>query len=200
MKSSATTLFAGRLRAGGRRQPSVYFVAEFSRPFKDLRRFQADSSQGVGFVDSAATMSNPDARTISGQLRRSVSAVLNHRRRAGAGEDCIRSELRAARRATACGRSADGISTASTSRREDAWAKKLNQIEVTGGTEKEKMLFYSCLFHSFASPRLVARKGEQFRGLDGKSQDGRLRPLRPGAVLGYRPQPDRAAHPARART
>ena len=37
-----------------------------------------------------------------------------------------------------------------------------------GGTEKERMLFYSNLFHSFASPRLVARKGEPFRGLDGK--------------------------------
>ena len=57
---------------------------------------------------------------------------------------------------------------------EDAWARKLNQIEVTGGTEKEKMLFYSCLFHSFASPRLVARKGEQFTGLDGKVQDRRV--------------------------
>jgi predicted alpha-1,2-mannosidase len=30
------------------------------------------------------------------------------------------------------------------------------------------MLFYSDLFHSFASPRLVARKGEAFRGLDGQ--------------------------------
>jgi predicted alpha-1,2-mannosidase len=56
---------------------------------------------------------------------------------------------------------------------EDAWAKKLNRIEVTGGTEKEKMLFYSCLYHSLASPRLVARKGEQFSfpGGDMKTTD-----------------------------
>ena len=51
---------------------------------------------------------------------------------------------------------------------EAIWARTLNQIEVTGGTEKEKMLFYSCLLHSFASPRLVAKKGEDFLGLDGK--------------------------------
>jgi predicted alpha-1,2-mannosidase len=44
----------------------------------------------------------------------------------------------------------------------------LNRIEVEGGTEKQKMLFYSCLYHSFASPRLVAAKEEQFTGLDGK--------------------------------
>jgi hypothetical protein len=35
---------------------------------------------------------------------------------------------------------------------------------------KEKMLFYCCLYHSFYTPRLVARKGEEFTGLDGKAQ------------------------------
>jgi predicted alpha-1,2-mannosidase len=51
---------------------------------------------------------------------------------------------------------------------EATWARLLNTIEVKGGTEHERMLFYSNLFHSFASPRLVARKGEAFRGLDGQ--------------------------------
>jgi predicted alpha-1,2-mannosidase len=51
---------------------------------------------------------------------------------------------------------------------EENWARLLNTIEVKGGTEHERMLFYSDLFHSFASPRLVARKGEAFRGLDGQ--------------------------------
>ncbi len=51
---------------------------------------------------------------------------------------------------------------------EAAWAKKLGTIEVQGGTEHERMLFYSNLYHSFASPRLVARKGDSFRGLDGQ--------------------------------
>ncbi len=51
---------------------------------------------------------------------------------------------------------------------EETWARLLNTIEVKGGTEHERMLFYSNLFHSFASPRLVARKGEAFRGLDGQ--------------------------------
>jgi predicted alpha-1,2-mannosidase len=51
---------------------------------------------------------------------------------------------------------------------EETWARLLNTIEVKGGTDHERMLFYSNLFHSFASPRLVARKGEAFRGLDGQ--------------------------------
>jgi predicted alpha-1,2-mannosidase len=49
-----------------------------------------------------------------------------------------------------------------------AWSEKLNLIKVEGGTEKQKGLFYSCLYHSFASPRLIAKQGEQFTGLDGK--------------------------------
>jgi predicted alpha-1,2-mannosidase len=50
---------------------------------------------------------------------------------------------------------------------EQVWATKLDRIEVQGGTEKQKMLFYSCLYHSFYSPQLRARKGEQFTGRDG---------------------------------
>jgi len=53
---------------------------------------------------------------------------------------------------------------------EEAWQQKLGQIEVEGGTEKEKMLFYSCLLHSFASPRLLTSKGELFTGQDGKTK------------------------------
>ena len=52
------------------------------------------------------------------------------------------------------------------------WSKLLNTIEIKGGTDHERMLFYSNFFHSFASPRLVARKGEPFRALDGKEKTG----------------------------
>ena len=51
---------------------------------------------------------------------------------------------------------------------EKTWAEKLDRVEVKGGTEKQRMLFYSCLYHSFASPRLIASKGESFTGPDGK--------------------------------
>jgi predicted alpha-1,2-mannosidase len=47
---------------------------------------------------------------------------------------------------------------------EQAWGQKLNAIEVKGGTAQQRMLFYSCLYHSFYSPELLARKGESFTG------------------------------------
>jgi predicted alpha-1,2-mannosidase len=51
---------------------------------------------------------------------------------------------------------------------ETAWTHLLDRVEVEGGTEKERTLFYSTLLHSFTSPRLLARTGETFTGLDGK--------------------------------
>lgn len=52
----------------------------------------------------------------------------------------------------------------------DSWNDKLNLIEVKGGTEKQRSIFYSCLYHALASPRLVARRGDEFVGLDGKAR------------------------------
>jgi predicted alpha-1,2-mannosidase len=51
----------------------------------------------------------------------------------------------------------------------DLWDKKLASIEVKGGTDQQKTIFYSCLYHAFASPVITARTGDQFVGLDGRS-------------------------------
>ena len=81
---------------------------------------------------------------------------------------------------------------------EETWAKLLNTIEVKGGTDHERMLFYSNLFHSFASPRLVARKGEPFRGLDGKMKTADYDRYGPVPFWDTGPRPDRVAHPGGA--
>src|SRR3546814_9511545 len=52
----------------------------------------------------------------------------------------------------------------------DTWAQLLNRVRVTGGTDKQRKLFYSTLFQSFASPRLIAAKGEKFADTNGKVQ------------------------------
>src|SRR3546814_15415272 len=50
------------------------------------------------------------------------------------------------------------------------WANLLNRVQVTGGTAKQRKLFYSTLFQSFASPRLIAATGEQFADTHGQVQ------------------------------
>lgn len=43
-------------------------------------------------------------------------------------------------------------------------------LRSAGGTEHEKMFFYSCLMHSFLSPKLLARAGEPTVDLEGKTR------------------------------
>lgn len=148
------------------RSSATYFVAEFSKPFKMFGTFRQIPPTGRGSLVGGKDV-EPDARTISGPfagayLRFSttqgeqVLVRIAHGTSYDAAEARLQSEV------------ADWNFDRIHKQAEDAWAKKLNQIQVEGGTEKEKMLFYSCLMHSFASPRLVARKGEQFMGLDGQ--------------------------------
>jgi putative alpha-1,2-mannosidase len=53
---------------------------------------------------------------------------------------------------------------------EAAWARRLDTIEVKGGAEKQRTLFYSLFYHSFASPRLSTHKGETYRGRGGQME------------------------------
>ena len=145
-----------------------YFVAEFSRPFTTFGTFKqdppSDSTRGdiLGWNEV-----NPDARTISGRF---AGAYL--RFKTAQGEQVLMKiasgtsyEVAEERLKTENpGWNFDGIREQAGA----AWSKKLDQIEVSGGTEKEKMLFYSCLYHSFASPRLIAQKGEQFTDRSGQ--------------------------------
>jgi len=158
-----------RGRGGRGAQPGgAYFVAEFSKPFSGFGVFRQIPPTGSGSLIGGKDV-DPDARTMNGNyagayLRFSTTEGEQVLVRVASGpsyaaaQDRLRAE------------EADWGFERIWHEADDAWAKKLNLIEVTGGTEKEKMLFYSCLYHSFASPRLVAGKGEQFTGADGEAK------------------------------
>jgi predicted alpha-1,2-mannosidase len=146
----------------------TYFVAEFSRPFKSFGTFR-QIPPTLGQPRASIVGDNdvePDARTIAGhyagaylQFTTTQGEQVLVKIAYGRTYDIAEARLQA----EDPGWNFDRVKSAA----ENAWAKKLNLIEVKGGTEKEKMLFYSCLYHSFASPRLVARKGEELIGMDG---------------------------------
>lgn len=151
----------------GRSKRGTYFVAEFSQPFVSFGTFRQIPPKDehyplIGFSDV-----QPGVRDISGNF---AGAYL---RFATTQDEQVLVKI------------ATGISYAMAQQRlqaedpgwdfdsirhkaEEAWAKKLDLIEVQGGTAKQRMLFYSCLYHSFDSPRLIAGKGDQFIGLDKK--------------------------------
>ena len=158
--------------AGGSQQRGAdhaYFAAEFSTPFKSYGTFkQNPSTRTTGREPLIGDKDvETDTRTISGNY---AGAYVDFATTEGEqvlvkvayGQSYDMADARL--HAEDPGWNFDGIHKQAVA----AWATKLNQIEVTGGTEKQKMLFYSCLLHSLFSPHLVAKKGEQFTGLDGK--------------------------------
>lgn len=50
----------------------------------------------------------------------------------------------------------------------DAWENLLSKIQVTGGTQKQKQLFYSCLYRSFLWPALRSDVNGEFRDAGGR--------------------------------
>lgn len=149
---------------------TVCFIADFSKPFKSFGTFRqippSGKNQGRESLLGDKDV-NPNARSVSGNFAGAYLQFATAQNeqvlvKIAYGETYDMAEARLKSDAPDWG--FDRIRKQA----QAAWAKKLDLIQVDGGTEKEKMLFYSCLLHSFASPTLVARKGEQFTGLDGK--------------------------------
>ena len=144
----------------------AYFVAEFSVPFRTFGTFKQNppnehSESLIG--DSDVT---PDVRSISGHFaggylsfHASDGKQVLMKVATGVSYEVAQQRLQA----EDPGWDFDRVRKAA----EDAWARKLDMVEVQGGTEQQKMMFYSCLYHSFVSPRLLAKKGEAFAGRDG---------------------------------
>ena len=155
-------------RRHGQSDADTFFIAEFSKPFTSFGAFKETPPNQWPTRGSLLGDKNiePDTRTITGLY---AGAYLQFQTKAGEqvlvkiarGSSYAMAEQRL--RAEDPGWDFERVHKQA----EAAWATKLNTIEVQGGTEKEKMLFYSCLLHSFDSPRLVARKGEEFTGRDG---------------------------------
>lgn len=153
----------------GKSRRGTFFVAEFSRPFTTFGTFTEIAPTHSGTRDPLLgyNETNPGANRISGHyagayLRFATAEGEQVLVKVASGSSYSMAEERL--KVEDSGWDFDHVKRQA----EETWARKLNLIEVKGGTEKEKMLFYSCLYHSFASPRLVAQKGQQFTGLDGK--------------------------------
>jgi predicted alpha-1,2-mannosidase len=162
----------GEEGAAGR---TTYFVADFSKPFKSFGTFHVVQNEPSGTASGRSRsllgrdVVDRGSRTASGDY---AGCYLNYATSDGeqvlikvsSGDSFEAAERKL--QAESKGWDFDGMRKQA----EEAWSKKLNQIEIKGGTEKERTLFYSIFYHVFASPRLVARKGERFIGLDGKER------------------------------
>ena len=163
----------GRASGGGRRGGGggPFFAAEFSKPFAAFGTFKQNAPTVANGRVRRDDVTTPDARTESGSYAGSYlnfSMAENEAVLVKVASGASQEEAQALLAAEDPGWDFAGVKQ----KAEQAWSGKLGAIEVKGGTEKERMLFYSTLYHSFASPRLVAKKGQPFRGLDGAAHTG----------------------------
>lgn len=144
-----------------------FFVAEFSRPFASFGSFHSDvthTGEGLGHEDVQA-----GRRTVSGDY---AGAYVTFDTKGG-DQVVVRiahghSAQEAEQRLRAQDSDADFDRVHAKARAK--WAELFDRVEVTGGTPKQRELFYSTLYHSFASPRMIARKGEHYTDAEGHDQ------------------------------
>ena len=149
----------GNGRRGGR-----CFVAEFSQPFKAFGTFHQNPPQLEGARIRRDDSVNPGSRSVTGSyagsyLEFSTAAGEQILVRIAAGRtfEAAREQL------AADARNFDEVRQRAT----DLWRAKLDLIEVKGGTEHERELFYSTLYNSLLTPRLIVKKDTVFHHRDG---------------------------------
>ncbi|MDP4183679.1 MAG: GH92 family glycosyl hydrolase, partial [Bacteroidota bacterium] len=135
----------------------VYFVAQFSAPFKEALLYENDSLQkdkkGINGKSTKAvfTFDKPENKQIL--LKVGISAV---------SIEGARKNLESENSSWNFDRVRNRAST--------EWNDKLSVIEVKGGTPARKTVFYTALYHAMIQPNVFSDMDGRYRGLDGKIQ------------------------------
>ena len=152
----------GNSQRGGR-----CFVAEFSRPFKTFGTFHQNQPQLDGARVRRDDSVSPESRSVSGSY---AGSYLEFSTTAG---EQILVRIAAGRTFEAAQQQLNAESSDFEEVHQHAknlWSETLNLIEVKGGTEKERELFYSTLYNSLLTPRLIAKKGDILRRRDAEGR------------------------------
>ena len=147
---------------GGRRDFGTrWFVAEFSKPFKIFGTFHQNPPRLEGARVRRDDSTQPGSRSESGSY---AGCYLQFSTSAG---ETVMIRIASAGTAEAAQTQLEaevGEFDAVHERARNLWSQKLNLVEVEGGSEKERVLFYSTLYNSLLTPRLITRKGDPLRG------------------------------------
>lgn len=161
----------GRSEGGGRggRGFGGTFIAEFSKPFKSFGTFKQSQPRLEGARVRRNDAIFPESRSVSGSY---AGAFLEFSTQAG---EQVLVRIISGRTPEAAQEQLDAETKDFDKAHQTAraaWSEKLNLIEIKGGPEKERELFYSTLYHSLMTPRLISKKGAPLRGRN--QPDGRI--------------------------
>jgi len=133
----------------------VYFVARFSRPFKTF---------GVAVNDTLVKgIRQAEGKNIKAFVRWSTKA--NEQILVKVGLSAV--DIDGARRnleAENGGWNFDGVKRQA----KDAWNEQLAKIEIEGGSDKERRIFYTSMYHLALAPTIFMDVDGRYRGVDHK--------------------------------
>ncbi len=155
-----------RAFCGTQQSMKVYFVITFSKPFSSYGTWTgaryggpgkisaggraAEQSSHEGWVGSYATWSaESHPQTITAKIAISYVDL------AGA-ENNLKTE--------AAGKDFDAIRSDA----ESAWNKELGAIDISGGSESQRAVFYTALYHSLLMPSIFSDADGRYLGFDGQ--------------------------------
>ncbi len=132
----------------------VFFVAQFTHPFKETRTSEQTESipgrieSGGDQVRAEVTFANDGAETqIEVRLALSHVSIENARQNL---------------KVEAEGKSFEALVEAA----REAWEEKMSLISIEGGTERERRIFYTALYRSFQMPTLFNDVNGEYLGFD----------------------------------
>jgi len=137
------------------------FIVEFSKPFATFGTFKQNQPRLDGARVRRDDAIFPESRTVTGSY---AGTFLEFSTKAG--EQVLvritsgRTLEAAQEQLDAEGKDFDKVHQVARA----AWSEKLNRVEIKGGTEKQREMFYSTLYHSLLTPRLISKQGTPLRG------------------------------------
>ncbi len=132
----------------------VYFFAQFTRPIKSAKTWVADRLNDAATADgksSGAILSFDTASDPVVQVRVGMSYTSQENAR-----DNLKRE------------NADGDFETVRKNAVTLWNSELNRIQVEGGTDAGKKVFYTALYHCFIHPNFLDDANGQYIGMDSK--------------------------------
>jgi predicted alpha-1,2-mannosidase len=155
-----------RIFCGSHETYKVYFVMTFSRPFSSFGTWQGDKLEGPGKI-AASSRSAEQARPgqLIGAYARWPAAPHSQTILAKIGISFV--DLAGAEnnlRQEAAGKTFNEVRQAAWT----AWNRALSVIQVSGGTAKDRRVFFTALYHSLLCPNVFSDADGRYVGFDDK--------------------------------
>jgi predicted alpha-1,2-mannosidase len=150
------TIVGGRTVNGWARGRQIYFAMQFSKPFQAAEIYAAGQALDAAARQAAGRALQVAVHYTTGAgeaiyVKTGISGVSIDGAMANLQHDIPGWDFGKVRQAA-----------------HEAWERELAKIRVEGGTDKQRQIFYTALYHTMLAPSLFDDADGQYRGMDGK--------------------------------